>query len=589
VYASTHSKVDGRARIRPKVIGALLSIPELPGFTSQRAGLSAEWTRPVGDFATDLWPSSYLDGVQRFPTEWLVIEQHDYSSTSGSTGISTFLTSDAGWRVAAEHHDWSGRDLGDFMFDEHLNDEGGLTQDLGGQVAEFLVQVQRNHGLRPSTVDLSLTFQWFWGAIREGNSWFYLDGAGIEHPLVRSVITDTSYQVEVRALELRRYLHRRQQVAVVQHDHVVYANSESFESASYETKNEWASFIWTLVSQTIGDGYNAFSRLLGKHVVTGISNGPNPMALDYDNPERAKYPEFLYGIDPSTGDQKSFTSSPDELANYFGKNPNAPHYLTPIYFDPKVLNRYRDEPSKYEVTASQLMCLGLWSVSLGQSTTGLVEIYLGDLGRDVPWQEWPHWKAHNVLPGGTMAEDRFRRDFLAQWAGEPESLESTRESLVQLRKTSTAVLGWPLIRELSGADLLELNRLRLPTTTEQRELLIPVLTLAKAFVDAIDERNLRTFLGKEGDPARSLALIEALVLRLGGDKEIIQPLRTLYRLRSSGGLAHWGGSEVAQVISKLGLDGMTPAEVIEFLARGLRASCDSLESLLSESQKTSKD
>lgn len=432
-------------------------------------------------------------------------------------------------------------------------------------------------------MDISLPFLWFWDAIREGNNWLYLDSAGIEHPLVRSTIAGDSYQVEVRALELRRYLARRGLVAVVQHDHVTYANSTAFQSANHVFKNSWASFIWTPAHSTIGDGFSSFSRLLGKHVVVGIDNGPRPPALDYGKPEDVEHPQFVYGVDPTTGATLQYTSDPDALANYFGANPDAPHYLTPVYFDPRVLNRYRDEPSKYEIGSTRLSCLGLWSISVGYSTTGLVEVYLGDLGRDLPWQEWSHWKTHNVLPGGQMNEDRFRRDFLAQWAGEPTTLEQMRESLSNLREASAAQLGFELVRELDGPDLLEFERLQLPTTAEQRELLLPVLTLAKAFVDAIDERALRTYLGAERGE-RSLVLLEKLAVRLGGEPAIVQPFRSLYRLRSSGGLAHWGGSEVASVVERLGFAGLTPAEVVEALARGLHQACSALAHLLRSSR-----
>lgn len=557
-----------------------MTVPNVPGFMDRARTLASEWPQPRGAFSPDLWPSSVISTFEQFPSEWLVIEQHDYSSTSGSTGVSCFLTSAEGWNQSRASHDWSGRHLGDYGFeDEPPDNDTGLSQQLGSAQAEFFVQVQRNHRLRPTTVDLSLAFQWFWDAVRDGNNWFYLDGAGIEHPLVRSTITTDSYQVEIRALEFRRYLARRGLVAVVQYDHVVYAQSDPFEQANFEFDGDWSSFIWTPVNNSIGDGFNSFSRLLGKRLVTGIEHGPNPLALDFDNPARANHPTYVYGIEPETGQPLDFTSDPDSLSNYFGANPDAPHYLTPVYFDPRVLNRYRDEPSKYEITSSQLSCLGIWSIAIGESTTGLVEVYLGDLGRDLPWQERPHWKAHNVLPGGTMNEDRFRRDFLAQWVGEPTTLEFMRDQLSSLRRTSMEILGFPLIRELDGTDLLELTRLRLPTTTEQRELLLPVLTLAKAFVDAIDERALRLYLGDESND-RSLALLEKLAVVAGGDASSVQPFRALYKLRSSGGLAHWGGSEVARVFDRLGLDGMTPAQIIEFFATGLATACQRLEELV---------
>ncbi len=567
-----------------------MSMPNVPGFTNRPESLADDWQKPSGEFDAELWPADLLQSMARYPAEWIVVEQYDGSTGSGSTSISTFLTTMMGWEQASQSHSWSARYLGDYLFDEDPErDVDGLYEDLRDEPesaeAQFLVAVRHNHRLYPITVDLSYPLQWFWDALRNGNNWSYLDLAGNEHPLVRTTVTGESYQVEIRALELRRYLERRGLVAVVQYDHVTYADSAAFRSFSEEFANSWASFVWAPAHERIGPGRNSFSRLLGKRVVTGATSGPNPMSLDWDNPAGKEYPQFVYAVDVQSGKQRSFTSDPDSLANYFGKNPDAPHYLTPVYFDARVLNRYRDEPSKYEVTSTRLSCLGLWGISIGESTTGLIEVYLGDLGRDLPWQEWPHWKTHNVVPSGRMAEDRFRRDFLAQWAGAPTSLEAMRDSLSELREASQRVLGWPLIRELDGSNLLEFNSLRLPTTNEARELLIPVLTLAKAFVDAVDERALRAHLELHDTSERSLSLLEKLVASLGGDIELVKPFRTLYKLRSSGGLAHWGGSEVAKTIEKLGLAGMTPSEVVEFLATGLDKSCRAMTLLLEPATK----
>ena len=47
-------------------------------------------------------------------------------------------------------------------------------------------------------------------------------------------------------------------------------------------------------------------------------------------------------------------------------------------------------------------------------------MYLGDLGRDLPSDEWGHWLTYNLLPEGQMEEGRFRRDFLAQFVSSPD-------------------------------------------------------------------------------------------------------------------------------------------------------------------------
>jgi hypothetical protein len=61
-----------------------------------------------------------------------------------------------------------------------------------------------------------------------------------------------------------------------------------------------------------------------------------------------------------TGKPVRHTCDPDKLANYFGKNPEAPHYLTPVFFRAEVLEKYYADPGKYSVEDGSLRCGRLW-------------------------------------------------------------------------------------------------------------------------------------------------------------------------------------------------------------------------------------
>ena len=69
------------------------------------------------------------------------------------------------------------------------------------------------------------------------------------------------------------------------------------------------------------------------------------------------------------------------MSNYFGANPDAPHYLTPIFFDSAVLSKYYSNPEKYKVDDGIIRCGTLWSLYIDNQNTGYVSAYLGDLGR----------------------------------------------------------------------------------------------------------------------------------------------------------------------------------------------------------------
>lgn len=64
--------------------------------------------------------------------------------------------------------------------------------------------------------------------------------------------------------------------------------------------------------------------------------------------EEKTYIEYVIGVDDA-GKEIKCTCNPAILRNYFGANPSAPHYLTPVYFDVAVLGKYYSKPEVYKV------------------------------------------------------------------------------------------------------------------------------------------------------------------------------------------------------------------------------------------------
>jgi hypothetical protein len=159
-------------------------------------------------------------------------------------------------------------------------------------------------------------------------------------------------------------------------------------------------------------GYNTFSRLLCKVVLqppVREKAGVWPFKGDDDK----KALTFIVGVDEE-GNDVEYTSNPDALANYFGANPGAPNYLAPVYFRREVLAKYYAEPERYEVADGQLTCLNLWNCRIDNDLDSHVVVFLGDLGRDLPYGERLHWRQFNVAPEGGVSRTNFRRSFLAQ-------------------------------------------------------------------------------------------------------------------------------------------------------------------------------
>lgn len=137
--------------------------------------------------------------------------------------------------------------------------------------------------------------------------------------------------------------------------------------------------------------------------------------------EEKTYIDFIIGIDDS-GKEVRHSCNPKNLSNYFGANPSAPHYLTPVFFDAAVLNKYYSKPEVYSIEDGIIRCGSLWSLYIDNHNVGYVSAYLGDLGRDLPSEQEQHyWRGFNKIIDGKLSETKYKRDFLTQ-ATNSESL-----------------------------------------------------------------------------------------------------------------------------------------------------------------------
>lgn len=564
-----------------------MSIPLIPGYTGgEEASLASVWPRPDGDFPVALWPTAELRRITPEPTDWVVVAEHLFTDDAHGGVGSVLAVSDAG--LALNQDSWIGHDLGDFGLWESGFTEGGtasqhgFTDGLAGTDRsvdlEFFCQVRRHHGLHPGSVEVSLPFLWYWGAVPQEGGWFYLNASGRDEPLIRYEVREDFYRVEIRALELRQYLASRDQCLVVQHDFVPKTVEGDFTRVRSEYRCEWCYFTWVCTSEPSMGDRPGFSRLLGQYLVRPMLGERPPWWLE--RRKDRQYPDFQYAVDPKSGTTIRHTCNPDQLGTYFDADNSRLHYLTPVYFRRGVLGRYTSEPSRYRVTATRLTCLDLWGLDISTNTAGLVEVYLGDLGRDLPAGEWPHWLGHNVAPAGQMAEDRFRRDFLNQPTASQDLPSELRRARAAAVDASQEFFGTALWKQLVEPERSEFDALHGPTSTDLRALNGPVLTLTKALVDAIQPAPLRSYLGSEAQDKGTLQLLELFANRLGGDQSIAGAFKSVQRLRSASGIVHLSGSNRTKVLDRVGIAGMLPEQAFDVICRQLISALRELSALM---------
>ncbi len=562
-----------------------MSIPVIPGYLEGPASdrLVDLWKRPAGDYPDELWPHDELAAIVHEPTGWLTVCKH-HSSEEGTGGRGCVLVAVDHSARALESTGWVGRDLGTFSlwegFDGHNGFEDGLKTTERDVDLEFFVQVKRPVGSPDSVLDLSHPFLWYFDAYPVRNGWAYLNEAGRPQELVRTQVEREHWVVEVRALEFRQFLFACGRHAVMQIDLVPQTSTTGFDRVDDEFRNEWANFDFVASCERAYSDQGGFSRLLGQYLVRGTRTSRLPRMEE--RRVGVGYPEFVYGIDAATGQPLRHSCDPDQLGTYFDKDNSRLHYLTPVNFKREVLTPYAQEPNRYRLKRSRLECLNLWGLDISFNSAGLVEVYLGDLGRDLPSDEWGHWLAYNVIPEGEMEQGRFRRDFLNQIAPSPDIPSDLRRARAEAAAASERVFGVPVWRQLDEIITPEYESMIGPLSDDPAALQGPLILLAKCFVDAIDPAPLKAFLGDAESGERSLSLLGRTAERLGGSRDDVEGLRALYDVRSAGGFAHLGGSRREAALSRLGIADLSTVDAFDHVATRIIECLQQITALLED-------
>lgn len=307
--------------------------------------------------------------------------------------------------------------------------------------------------------------------------------------------------------------------------------------------------------------YQTLSRLLCK-VLLAPPHRDKAGIWPFNDTDDERAVAFIVGVD-GDGSEIEHTSAPDMLNNHFGANPSALHYLTPVYFRREVLTKYFAEPERYKVLDGQLSCLSLWSCQIDNDLDSHVVVFLGDLGRDLPYLERLHWRQFNVPPEGGVSETNFRRSFLAQFA-DAQAVDLTfRREYADITAEWEGTHGWALFLPLSSADRYLLNTVRVPVTNSQAEFDEQVGHLTKLLVDSLNEKELEIRAGALDEDTKGIRKLAGFLktTKFSECRAVIQLLQDLQNLRSTGS-AHRKGSAYKKIVAKLAIDPTRRPETI---------------------------
>jgi len=347
-----------------------------------------------------------------------------------------------------------------------------------------------------------------------------------------------SQEVRVLTNLVWRYLAAKQLDLLLFHESDVFNLALSVKDPIWQDYSEAGCFEYWRTA--IGGSYGVASRLRGKRLLQAPPReecGISP----FDEPK--EYLEFVIKTD-ERGRQVRHSCDPDLLADYFGKNEGAPHFLTPVFFRKEVLDKYYADPDRYSVVDGHISCRGSWGLQIDNDGPDHVIVFLGDLGRSLPTEEQRYWSSFNVAPHGSMSVTGIRRAFLGQFADPISADLRFRATFSTVNKTWENVFGWPLFKPLHDDDAHVLTKLHVPLRDSAAELDEQLTYLAKLLVDSLNESEIGKNIGTKIKGEKSLGKFERYLalLEFPGAENLLEVLRSLYGLRSRGA-AHRKGED----------------------------------------------
>lgn len=234
------------------------------------------------------------------------------------------------------------------------------------------------------------------------------------------------------------------------------------------------------------------------------------------------------------------STDPRASTNYFEAKKNSkPYELSPAFFRPEVLSKYRSDKDKYRFRERDLICRNSWVLrSFDVNDAGQVHAYIVYL-RDLPYSEQLHWQSFNEPPRGIekgpipfITKRAFQNHFLGQWTDDIDPIDNIKAKLRSWGERG--YLWW----RLPDPELVD--HVLVPLTDSVDEWAESFLELAKLVVEGFAVRPLRAVASEMKIEFTKAERTVSLLERILRSADVIEPeerlegLREVQLLRSKG-------------------------------------------------------
>lgn len=358
-----------------------------------------------------------------------------------------------------------------------------------------------------------------WSSIK--NSYCNIDAQGEEIEKIKIINHDKVNLILIRRKTLDKLLFLGKWVLVrycvfnrlkTDSPYFISCTSEQFEPREYEAKFE---------IRKCGDEYIEFRGAQIEQPKT-----PKEQLLSWttsdEEEEEKRYADFIVQDWKNRRILKNYSLDPRNYANYFTKS-DLPFETSPIYFKAEVLDKYKNNPDKYDLTERTLACRGGWYLETYDiNEHNQVHTYAVYLAR-LPYKEQLHWLTYNEEPKGSISKRAFQTDFEAKFPDEKSKLQLLQESLEKLGSLKIGKEGLIIWSPKGGSWNSASKGLHYVNTENPNQWHDFIIALANTTNEGFQTKPLRKIasgLGNKDEELGTLGLIKYILKSSNNEEQI---------------------------------------------------------------------
>ncbi len=242
-----------------------------------------------------------------------------------------------------------------------------------------------------------------------------------------------------------------------------------------------------------------------------------------------------------------------------------------VCFKKDVLQKFYQKPEIYTISEGLNIKGSGYFLPYNNTAENSIMVYLGDLN-GLPFEELLYFRSYNIFcPKKAITEDRFRRDFLAEFT-EPLELEHHLKTIIKdLNQSFQNQFHFPLFK-LDRADVKDyLIQIHIPLTREKKEFKDMILAADKVFVESISSKELKSII-KKSDTIKGYKSLKVLQEFLEQEfPDLATQIRYLFYLNDLRSIfaAHLSGENYQKFLIDHKFKETETIEIIKWVLKGI--------------------